>query len=82
MHQYGLFEHAIRKSRRNKNKNPCSLDKKNQQHGKQDIDGPIKMNLLEFSGAFFVFGVGIGFSFVTLIIEFILNSSVGKRFNI
>ena len=74
MHQAGLIDHAIRKSRERDMKNPCSINDKNrskQASGKQGK--PILLKLHDFGGAFLVLGIGFVLAFVAFIAECIVK---------
>ena len=74
MHQSGLLDHVLRVAGQQANKNPCAINKI---YGKKN-DEKIAMKLQDFSGAFFIVGVGIGCAFFTLMGEFILEWAFKK----
>ena len=67
MHQFGIFEYAVRKSK--STRNPCSISSKNK--GTENKGDVILLKLRDFAGAFFILGVGLGFATVALICEYI-----------
>ena len=68
MHQAGILDYAIRKSKRNKN--PCSIREKNNKGNEQNIDDML-LKLPDFVGAFFILGVGLAFATITFVGEFL-----------
>ena len=75
MHQAGLLEYALRKSKRTRN--PCPIHSKGK--GNNSNGDPILLKLKEFIGAFFILGAGFGFAIIALIGEFIAKQIIDKR---
>ena len=78
MHQSGLLERARRNSRRPFSKNPCSIleTKKGNQNNAE------KLTQVEVSGAFVIFGIGLGFAVTALAGEMILKKiDINRRPN-
>ena len=73
MHQAGLLDHALRTAKENDNKNPCSINKKNNNRVGQQDGEPITLKLPDISAAFFILGIGMTFAFLILIGEFIVR---------
>ena len=73
MHQTGLLDHAIRTAKQKDKKNPCSFEKTKKKNGIHNYGTVMMMKLREFSGAFFILGLGFGLAFLTLIVEFIME---------
>ena len=66
MHQSGLLNHAIQNSKQKDAKNPCSIDKKN-----NEDSGSMMLKLNDFSGSFVILGAGICIASVTFFVELI-----------
>ena len=72
LHQAGLIDHAMRKSKQADN-NPCYIGTKYQHRLRQNAkDESITFKLADFGGAFFILGFGFGIAVLILICEVLL----------
>ena len=66
MHQTGILDYAVHKSKR-MTRNPCLINTKSQ--AKEKKSEPILLKLRDFAGAFFILGTGLSLAILTLVGE-------------
>ena len=70
LQQAGLLDHALQKFVRESSHNPCSIQSKNGSNKKGQSNSD-SSKLKDFSGAFIILGVGLGFAVATLVGEIV-----------